>query len=88
MPRLHKFDNFHQDATALVRGPRVSIRRETDTILPLPKGESKGQGKGDARTTHALRMGFSVRRCPEGLMALSHSPFQTSPLPEVADKSD
>jgi hypothetical protein len=42
---------------------RSTARR--DRLLPLPKGEGWGEGEGDARTTHIVRMGLDIRPSPE-----------------------
>src|SRR5205807_3157525 len=50
-----------------VREPSTVRRvKALERIPPLPEGEGRGDGEGDARSTHPILIGPGVRSPPEG----------------------
>ncbi len=54
-------------------------------VHPLPKGEGWGEGKEPTALRGADVLALAYGRCAQSYMALSHSQFQPSSLPEDAD---
>src|SRR6266516_3043934 len=55
------------------------------SLFPLPEGEGQGEGKETVAPPLANVLASASDYCPEDHMASSHSSFQASALPKVAD---